>query len=112
MTIEKSRLRGTQSYKVKFDNENFSWDLLEPEDENGKLTQNGGTRRLIIHHLNKYSGKRYCAEDLAHELRIPESTVRRELPGLFREGLIDREFNPSYNCNTKGQPKHLYLTQL
>lgn len=86
--------------------------MLDTEDEDGKPTQNSSARWLIVNHLNKYPGRKYCAEDLAHEIRIPEATVRRELPGLFREGLIDREINLDYNCNTKGQPKHLYLVRL
>ncbi len=109
LTIQKSRSRMPMKYRLKFDDDNFAWDLLEPEEEEGKPVQNSSARWLIVNHLNKHPGVRYCAEDLAHELKIPESTLRRELPGLYREGLIDRELNPGYNCNTKGQPKHLYL---
>ena len=112
LLIEKSRSRITQRYEMQFDDDNFSWDLLVPEDQDGKPSQNTGGRWLIINHLNKHPGKKYCAEDLAHEIRIPEATIRRELPGLFREGLIDRELNPEYNSHVKGKPKHFYLVNL
>lgn len=113
LVIEKSRSRITQRYEMQFDDDNFSWNLLIPEDENGKPTRSTSGRWLIVDHLNKYPGKKYCAEDLAQELRIPEATVRRELPNLFREGLIDREPNPKFtnNRSSNGESKHLYLVQ-
>lgn len=111
LVVEKSRSRITQRYEMEFNDDNFSWDLLVPEDENGKPTQDAGGRWLIVDYLNKHPGVKYCAEDLAKELRIPEASVRRELPSLFREGLIDREPNPKFvnNRSSNGEPKHLYL---
>ena len=113
LVIEKSRSRITQRYEMQFDDDDFSWGLLEPEDENGNATQNSGARWLIVNHLNKHLGVRYSAEDLAQELNSASaSTIRRELAGLFREGLIDREPNPNYDSSTKGESKHLYLVRL
>lgn len=113
LVIEKSRSRITQRYQMQFDDDDFSWNLLEPEDENGNSTQNSGARWLIVNHLNKHLGVRYSAEDLTQDLNsASEPTIRRELAALFREGLIDREPNPNYDSHTKGQPKHLYLVRL
>lgn len=113
LVIEKSRSRMCQRYEMKFDDDDFSWDLLEPEDENGKPVQNSNARWLIVNHLNKNPGVRYTAEDLEQILNAPSlATLRNELPKLFKEGLIDREPNPDYDSRTKGQTKHFYLVSL
>lgn len=112
LVIEKSQSRITQRYEMQFDDDDFSWGLLEPEDENGNPTQNTSGRWLIVDHLNKNPGIRYCVQSLAEEARVSESVVYRELPKLFREGLVDREPNPNYDSCSKGQPKHLYLIRL
>ena len=113
LTMQKSRSRMPMKYKLKFDDENFAWDLLEPEDEEGNLTQNGGTRCLIVDYLTKHSGQMFGSIDLASNLSISEATVRKELPGLYREGLIDREPNPNFRKSPGGgEPKHFYTIYL
>lgn len=109
LVIEKSRSRATGRYEIQFDDENFSWDLLEPEEGDGKSTINKNGRWLIVNHLHKHPGVKFWAEDLAQAIGIPEATVRRELPALAREGVIDRELNPKHNYNSKGIPKYFYL---
>lgn len=113
LIIEKSRSRATGRYQMQFDDEDFSWNLLEPEDELGNLTQNSSARWLVVQHLNNNPGIRFSSEDLAHSLAIPEPTVRRELPAMAREGLIDRERNPQFKNNRSGngQPRHLFLVR-
>lgn len=113
LTMQKSRSRMPMKYKLKFDDDSFAWDLLEPEDEEGNLTQNGGTRYLIVDYLTKHSGQMFAAIDFAEKLGISEATIRKELPGLYREGLIDREPNPNFRkIAGGGQPKHFYTIYL
>lgn len=71
-------------------------------------------RWRIVDHLNKHQGQRFCSIGLAEALNLSEATVRRELPGLCREGLIDREINPKFtNLRSRdGQPRHHYLIHL
>ena len=109
LTMQKSRSRMPMKYKLKFDDDSFAWDLLEPEDSEGNLTQNSGTRWLIVDYLTKHPGQLCCHASIADALNKPESTIRRELPALYREGLIDREPNPDF-CGGRigGQSKHCY----
>lgn len=113
LAMEKSRSRMPMRYKLKFDDDNYSWEMLGPntgEEEEGPQ-QNSSARWLIVNHLEKHRGVRFGIIDLAEALRIPDATVRRELPGLFREGLIDRQPNLAYSRGPsgKGKPKHFYL---
>lgn len=113
LTMQKSRSRMPMKYKLKFDDDSFAWDLLEPEDSDGNLTQNSGTRWLIVDYLTKHSGQLCCPASIADALNKPESTIRRELPALYREGLIDRELNPNFQVGRSGgQPKHYYTIYL
>lgn len=114
LVMEKFRGRACGRYRLKFDDEEFDWSLLEPEPEDGEVEQNSGVRRLIVNHLSKHRGVKYCAEDLAEAIRMPEATVRRELPALARESAIDRVINPDYCCGrgNHGEPKFYYLIDL
>lgn len=113
LTMQKSRSRMPMKYKLKFDDDSFAWNLLEPEDEDGNLTQNSGNRWLIVDYLTKHPGQLFCPASVADALNKPESTIRRELPGLYREGLVDRELNPNFRDGRGGgQPKHYYTIHL
>lgn len=107
-TIQKSRSRATKRYELEFNDEEFSWSLLEPEDENGQPLQNRGARWLIVNHLNKNKGVKFSNQDLAQVIGVSELTVRKETSSLAREGAIDKVRNPSWTPLHK-HPKHLYL---
>ncbi|MBE9191425.1 AAA family ATPase [Gloeocapsopsis crepidinum LEGE 06123] len=109
LTIQKSRSRATKRYELEFDDEEFSWNLLEPEDENGEPIQNRSARWLIVNHLHKNKGDRFCIQDLAQTVKISEATVRKELSGLAREGAIDKIRNPNWNSQFDRVPRYLYL---
>jgi replicative DNA helicase len=114
LTMEKFRARMPLTYELELNDDDFSWELLEKEPQEGHEAQNTGARWLIVDYLNKNPGVRYCNQDLAHVLGLKEATIRKELPGLYREGLIDREINPKFT-NTRsvdGQPRHHYLIHL
>ncbi|PSB47295.1 hypothetical protein C7B80_10195 [Cyanosarcina cf. burmensis CCALA 770] len=96
LVMEKFRGRACGRYQMKFDDEDFTWDLLEPLDENGNSSQNSGARHAIVSHLSQHRGVRFCSEDLAHALDKPEATIRRELSSLVREGAIEKQRNPDY----------------
>ena len=98
-------------YKLKFDDDDYSWEMLGPDTGEDEPQEPSSARWLIVNHLNKHSGTRFGTEDLAEAIGIiSEGTLRRELLGLFREGLIDREPNPkSQGGHSKGEPKHFYL---
>jgi len=109
LIIEKSRSRATGRYELQFDDDDFSWNLLEPEDEQGQPTQNSGARWLIVDHLNKNKGVRFCVEDLAQIIGCSVLTVRKEFSGLAREGLIEKEKNSNRSSQySQGEPKYLY----
>ncbi len=114
LTMEKFRARMPLSYPLELNDNDFSWNLLEPEPEEGKPTPNSGARFLIVDYLTKHKGQPFCAQSLAVELvGISESTIRRELPGLYREGLIDREVNPNFRDGRGGkQPRHYYMINM
>lgn len=112
LTIQKSRSRATMQYSLKFDDEDFSWDLLEPEDESGNPTQNSSARWLIVNHLNKHPGVRFCNQDLAQIIGCSPETIRKEFLNLAREGVIDRERNSKYDGHTKNEPKYLYYVTM
>lgn len=109
LIIEKSRSRATGRYEVQLDEEDFSWNLLEPEDDQGQPTQNGGARFCIVNYLNKNKGVRFCVEDLAQVIGCSVLTVRKEFSSLAREGLIEKEKNPNKDSHTTGVPKYLYF---
>ena len=111
LTMEKFRARMPSVYELELNDDDFSWELLEKEPEGDAERQNTGARWLVVDCLHKNRGVRYCAQALAHEVNIKETTIRKELPGLYREGLIDREVNPKFAVGN-GQPKHHYLIQL
>lgn len=109
LIIEKSRSRATGRYEMQFNDEDFSWDLLEPEDENGNPTQNSSARWSIVNQLNKHKGVRFSNQDLAQILGCSPETIRKEFLNLAREGLIDRDRNPNYaSSHAKGEPMYLY----
>lgn len=113
LTMEKFRARMPLSYPLELDDDDFSWKLLEEEPEEGQPAQNTAARWRIVDYLTSHKGQKFCALGLAHELGLQESTTRRELPGLYREGLVDREVNPNYRGrSSKGEPKHYYLIHL
>lgn len=114
LTMEKFRARMPLTYELELNDDDFSWELLEKEPEEGQEAQNTGARWLIVDHLHKNPGVRYCPQGLAHDINIKEATIRKELPGLYREGLIDREINPKFtNLRSRdGQPRHNYLIHL
>ncbi|MUL39484.1 AAA family ATPase [Gloeocapsopsis dulcis] len=109
LAMEKSRSRMPMRYRMKLNDDDFSWECLGQENAAGEIEeQNTSARWLIVNHLKKNSGVRFTACDLAYAANVPEATVRRELPGLYREGLINREPNPNYR-NGKAEAKHFYL---
>lgn len=113
LTIEKSRSRANGRYDLQFDDDDFAWSLLEPVDTEGNPTQNKSARWLIVDYINKRPNINHCIESLAQEVQISEATLRKELPGLCREGLIDRVLNPNYvRGRSYGDPKHFYLIRM
>lgn len=106
LVMEKFRGRACSRYRMKFDDENFDWDLLEPEE--GQPEQNINARKAIVEHLNQHRGVRFCNEDLAEILGFSILTVRKETSALAREGAIDKQKNLEYNPRN-GANRHFYL---
>jgi len=109
LAMEKSRSRMPMRYRLKLNDDDFSWECLGQESAAGEIEeQNTSARWLIVNHLKKNPGIRFTLVDLAHAISVSEPTARKELSGLYREGLINREPNPDYR-NGKGEARHFYL---
>lgn len=106
LTWEKSRSRMPMKYRMQFTDDDYSWRFLEM-DENEPT--NRTTRWTIQEHFLKNKGVRFVVEELANILQLNESTLRKELKQLVKEGMVDRQSNSSYRPGQVGIPKHFYL---
>lgn len=66
-------------------------------------------QQLIVNFLKQRCDEKFSAYELAQLLSIPYNSIRRILPNMYRQGLINKEFNSKFiNCNRR-VPRHLYL---
>jgi replicative DNA helicase len=108
LVMEKFRARCPQKYKLRFNDSDYSWDLMESDVKNGESPQSTTARKILVNHLHQNKGVRYTICDLAYSANLAEGTVRRELAGLVREGLVNRLLNLEA-ASTGGRPKHFYM---
>lgn len=109
LTMEKFRARCPSKYKLKLNDEDYSWQLLDVEVGKGETPQNNAVRREIVEYLYRHRSVKFCGTDLAQWIDMNEASVRRELPGLVREGVVVRSLNPEWEGGrNRGVPKHHY----
>ena len=64
--------------------------------------------QLILNFLGQHCGERFGAEQLAQLLNIPYNSIRRLLPVMNRQELVQKERNPDFATRCKGEPKYYY----
>jgi hypothetical protein len=102
---EKSRSRITMKYRMEFTDDDYSWRLLEMNEDE---PTNRSTRWTIQEHFLKNKGVRFVIDELVNILQLNESTLRKELRQMVKEGMIDRQANPSFKVGAS-IPRHFYL---
>ncbi|MEH2139078.1 AAA family ATPase, partial [Nostoc sp.] len=88
LTIEKSRSRRfPASYRLFFNEEDFSFSLLEEVGQELGSPDNS-TKDRIIKFLQEHANKKFEAEEVAHYISTTSGNARRCLSQLARDGLI------------------------
>lgn len=88
LTIEKSRSRRfPASYRLFFNEEDFSFSLLEEVGQE-LGSPDMATKDRIIKFLQEYSNIKFEAEEVAHHISTTSGNARRCLSQLARDGLV------------------------
>ncbi|MDZ7966879.1 MAG: AAA family ATPase [Nostoc sp. DedSLP03] len=88
LTIEKSRSRRfPASYRLFFNEEDFSFSLLEEVGQELGSPDNS-TKDRIVKFLQEHANKKFEAEEVAHYISTTSGNARRCLSQLARDGLI------------------------
>ncbi|OYD90592.1 hypothetical protein CDG76_30680 [Nostoc sp. 'Peltigera membranacea cyanobiont' 210A] len=89
LTIEKSRSRRfPTSYRLFFNEEDFSFSLLEEVGQELGSPDNS-TKDRIIKFLQEHANKKFEAEEVAHYISTTSGNARRCLSQLARDGLVN-----------------------
>ncbi|MCC5619489.1 AAA family ATPase [Nostoc sp. CHAB 5836] len=123
LTIEKSRSRRfPASYRLFFNEEDFSFSLLEEVGQELGSPDNS-TKDRIIKFLQENANKKFEAEEVAHYIGTTSGNARRCLSQLARDGLVsldERSFSgtkklyyisrESENCSTESSLPSVTIT--
>ncbi|MEH1788509.1 MAG: DnaB-like helicase N-terminal domain-containing protein [Nostoc sp.] len=89
LTIEKSRSRRfPASYRLFFNEEDFSFSLLEEVGQELGSPDNS-TKDRIIKFLQSHANKKFEADEVAHYISTTSGNARRCLSQLARDGLVN-----------------------
>lgn len=106
LSIQKSRSRPLMNYKLEFSGDDFDW-INHGENVQNPEPGNNTCRTAILKYLSQNPETWYAIEELSELVNWSKDTVRKELIGLNKEGLVTRKPNPSWKNGSK-EPKHYY----
>ncbi|MDJ1179326.1 DnaB-like helicase N-terminal domain-containing protein [Roseofilum sp. BLCC_M91] len=89
LSIEKSRNRGPSQYLLKYDSDSWRWNV-EGEMEGEEILSISDLGKNIRAWLNQ-TGKKHEVEEISEAIGASINTIRKELGGLLKAGLISAE---------------------
>lgn len=102
LEIQKTRVRAPGRYRLTYDPDNWSWQIVGRVNPDETIDDNyGPAKEGILQYLKTYRGVGFEVEDLAEICQLAPATCRKELAALEREGLI--------NSCKRGRPRKVYF---